>query len=310
MVARVTKARARRRSSANNLIGTIAIGVGLLALAYMVGKQSAPAPVTEKQKAYVAEFNLVEVPVPEHPVKAGTFVRDIPVRMEKFPQHQLPLGTVRDLELLQESRALVDFPGGLPMLHTNLGTGTEGSNPVVDRIPPGMRAMTVRVDATSSVEGWARSGSIVDVLLTEKDKTTVVAELVKILSSERSTSTSDLEPNRAVPSTVTLLVTQEQCLAINTAIPLGRISLVLRSPKDEEIWRKKYLSARDLPSGEKAPPKSSVKGVISFSSGEGNKNFALVDGQWIPADDVPVGFLVGSKAKEVKEAKEEEHEGK
>jgi Flp pilus assembly protein CpaB len=304
VVARITKYRTKRRSSANNLIGTVAIGAGLFALAYMVGKQSAPAPVIEKQRSFVAEYNVVEIPVPERPVKEGTYVRDIPVRMEKFPQHQLPTGVVRDLELLQNSRALVDFPGGLPMLHTNLGTEADGTNPVVDRIPPGMRAMTVRVDATSSVEGWARSGSIVDVLLTEKDKTTVVAELVKILSSERSTSAFDVEHNKTVPSTVTLLVTQEQCLAINTAIPLGRISLVLRSPKDEAIWRRKYLNASDLPSGEKVAPKSEVKGVISFSSGEGNKHFALVDGQWIPADDVPTGFLVGEREKGG------EHEGK
>lgn len=77
----------------------------------------------------------------------------------------------------------------------------------------------MRVDATSSVEGWAGSGSLVDVLLIQKDRTTVVAEKVKVLSSERSSSPVEGGASPSVPSTATLLVTQEQCLAINTAIP-------------------------------------------------------------------------------------------
>lgn len=303
MVARVSGSQARRYSSAGSLLGLIAIAVGVGSAAYVAGTRGAPAPTRESYKAFVPEYNVIEVPVPERPVQAGTFVRDIKTRMEKYPEHQLPRGVLRDLRGARDSVALVALPGGLPIVEANIGGVDEASNPVVGRIPPGMRAMTVKVDATSAVEGWARSGSIVDVLLVEKTRTTVIAEQVRVISTERSLS--PIEGNQApnvIPSTVTLLVTQEQCLAINTAVPLGKIAFALRSAKDSEGWRSTHFSSDELSQGKKVAPKARIGGVVSFGSGADRKQYALVDGAWIPADDVPTGFFV-------KPAEREGHEG-
>lgn len=65
-------------------------------------------------------------------------------------------------------------------------------------------------------------------ILIQRDKTTVIAEGVKILSSERSVSPVEGNAAPNVPSTATILVTQEQCLAINTAVSLGRLSFSLK----------------------------------------------------------------------------------
>lgn len=271
-------------------VGAIIAGVGLMA--YMLGAQTAPAPARERHKAFVPEFDVVEVPVPERPVAPGTAVRDIPTRLEKFPTHQLPQGALRDLAAVRDHVTLVPLPGGLPVMEANLGTADEVSNPLVGRIPPGMRAMTVRVDATSAVEGWARSGSIVDVLLVEKTRTTVIAEQVKVISAERSLSPVDAGQGAgAVPNTVTLLVTQEQCLAINTAVPLGKIAFALRSQKDVEGWRETRLSSDDIRGGGKEPERERVGGVVTFGTGSEKRQFALVNGRWIPADTVPTGFF-------------------
>jgi len=187
-------------------------------------------------------------------------------------------------------------------MEANIGSQDEATNPILGRIPPGMRAMTVKVDATSAVEGWARSGSVVDVLLVEKTKTTVVAEQVRIISAERSLSpvelTRSVGNNSGVPSTVTLLVTQEQCLAINTAVPQGKIAFALRSAKDADHWRDTHFSSEDLLQTKKPANKARIDGVISFGEGAERKQYALVDGDWVPADSVPEGFLINSKAKE------------
>lgn len=259
----------------------------------MIGKGHTPEVKVEQSRAYVPEFNVVEVPVPDRPVGAGVTMRDVPIRLEKFPEHQLPRGVVRDAGRVRDAVTLVALPGGLPILDVNLGSADEASNPLVGRIPPGMRAMTVRVDATSAVEGWARSGSVVDVLLVEKNKTTVVAQQVKIISTERSLSAAvSLDTSAAIPSTVTLLVTQEQCLAINTAVAVGKIAFALRSGADGDTWRDGDFDAQDLSgsSGKKGGAK--VEGVISFGSGPNKKNYALVDGKWIPSDSMPTGFFV------------------
>jgi pilus assembly protein CpaB len=261
----------------------------------MLGRGSAPTLIPERQRAYIPEFNVVEVPVPNIPVSAGTLVRDIPIRMERFPSHQLPSEVVRDVSVVRNSVALVALPGGLPMVATNLGAPDELSNPIVGRIPPGMRAMTVRVDATAAVEGWARSGSIVDVLLVEQTRTTVVAEQVKVISAERSLSPGAEDASMPIPSTVTLLVTQEQCLAINTAVGLGKIAFALRSARDPDGWRTTQFSAAAL-SDDRAPKNPArVSGVVAVGSGAARRRYALVDGAWIPTEQVPTGFLLGEE---------------
>ena len=295
MVARSSTFSARRYASAGRLLGLIAIAIGVGGVAFMAGKSGNAAVAVEQPRAFVPEFNVVEVPVPDRPVPAGTILREVPVRFEKFPRHQLPHGVVLDVGRVRDFVTLVALPGGLPILDVNVGSAEQASNPIIGRIPPGMRAMTVRVDATAAVEGWARSGSIVDVLLVEKNRTSVVAEQVKVISTERSLSAVSAEGDAAIPNTVTLLVTQEQCLAINTAVSMGKIAFALRSGADADAWRSKDFDADDLsqPGAVRSAPK--VQGAISVGSGASKKSFALVDGKWIPADDVPSGFFVGQK---------------
>ncbi len=298
MATRVSGSQLRRYSSTGTLLGVLAIACGVGSAAYVAGKRLRPNLVREQYKAFVPEYNTVEVPVPVRPVPAGTLVRDIKVRMEKFPDHQIPQGALKDLRLLAESVTLVGLPGGLPIMEANIGSQDEATNPILGRIPPGMRAMTVKVDATSAVEGWARSGSIVDVLLVERTKTTVVAEQVRVISAERSLSPVDSARgsgiNGGVPSTVTLLVTQEQCLAINTAVPLGKIAFALRSSKDAEQWRDTHFSSEDLSQHKKPVGKARVGGVVTFGTGAERKQYALVEGEWIPADTLPQGFSLKS----------------
>ncbi len=293
MVSRVSTPTTRRNLHASRVLGLILMGFGIAGVAYVQGRGAPVETRLERPRAFVPEFNVVEVPVPDRPVGAGMSMRDVPVRLEKFPEHQLPRGVVRDIGRVRDLVTLVALPGGLPILDVNVGTGDEASNPLVGRIPPGMRAMTVRVDVTSAVEGWARSGSVVDVLLVEKNGTRVVAERVKIISTERSLSGAvTLDPTAAIPNTVTLLVTQEQCLAINTAIAVGKIAFALRSGADGESWRDGEFEAADLSNREAKTRKPKVEGVISMGRGAEKRRYALVEGKWIPADSMPAGFFV------------------
>jgi len=298
MATRVSGAGLRRYSSAGSLLGILAISVGVGSAAYMTGRGFTAPPVREHYKAYVPEYDVVEVPVPVRPVPAGTSLREVATRMEKFPEHQLPGGVVKDLRPLLDRVVLAPLPGGLPIIGANIGGLDEATNPILGRIPPGMRAMTVKVDATSAVEGWARSGSIVDVLLVEKMRTTVIAEAVRVISAERSLSPLEGAKTAggaaAIPSTVTLLVTQEQCLAINTAVPMGKIAFALRSAKDDDTWRSTHFSSEEFSETKKSSAKSRIGGVVSFGAGAEKKQYALVDGEWLPADDLPPGFFVGT----------------
>lgn len=293
MVVRSSSVRPRRIPLGAGSLGLVSLCVAMSLGAYQLGRTYVSAPVVERQRAFVPEFNVVQVPVPRGPVPAGTNVKDIPIRMEPFPEHQLPEAAVRDLGTWRDAVTLVALPGGLPIVGSNLGAPDEISNPIVGRIPPGMRAMTVRVDATAAVEGWVRSGSIVDVLLVQPSRTTVIAEQVKVISAERSLSPGDDSAQAPIPSTVTLLVTQDQCLAINTAVALGKIAFALRSARDPDTWRTTQFSADSLSYDRKPSSGARVSGVVSVGSGSEKKSFALVDGAWVSTESIPAGFLLG-----------------
>ncbi len=237
-------------------------------------------------------FDIVEIPVPSEPVAAGTRLKDIRWKTSAYPRHQVPPGAIYDTGSFLETFATVPLPAGLPVFRENLSAASYSINRVVERIPSGMRAMTMKVDATTAVEGWAGSGSLVDVLLIAKDRTTVVAEKVKILSAERSTEPVEGVHAPSVPSTATLLVSQDQCLAISTAIPLGRIAFALRSSSDEDEWVDTVFTSDQLRSNPAADEKKkTITGYLSVKD-EDSRAFALADGKWIPTDIKPAGFLL------------------
>jgi Flp pilus assembly protein CpaB len=290
MAARTNSGIPKRRTRGGSNLLFAFVGALIAVAAFAFGQRQPAATPSPVQRAFVSEFQTIELPVPDRPVPAGMLVKDIPIRMERFADHQVPEGTVRDVSNYSNKITLVPLPGGLPIVHENLGAGDELVNPVVGKIPQGMRAMALKVDATASVEGWARSGSVVDVLLVEKSRTIVVAEKVKVLSVERSTSPIDEGPDAATPSTVTILVTQEQCLAINTAAPLGRIAFALRGTRDGESWKSTEFSPAEL-SADGSSTRASLKigGRATFIKDGKEQQFALIEGSWVPAENTSSG---------------------
>lgn len=291
MATRSGPACARRRGK-SGLGGYIVLGAAIVASGFILSRPGAEARPVKAAAPIVAQFDVVNLPVPVEPVPAGIKASEIKLKMTAFPRHQVPGGALNSLGPVLDSVSVAPLPAGLPLFAENFSATAGAGNPVIEKIPAGMRAMTVKVDATSAVEGWAGSGTVVDVLLVEKNRTTVVAEKVRILSAERSVSPVEGAGSPSVPSTVTLLVTQEQCLAVNTAIPLGRIAFALRSAQDSESWRDAVFTADNLKgSAISDRHASSVSGYAAVKDSSGKKSFALTDGKWIRAETVPEGFF-------------------
>lgn len=294
MAIRISGNPTRRYSAGGSILGILAMSLGVGSAAFIWGKSMTPQPASERYKAYVPEYDVIEVPVPEKPVPAGMIMRDVPVRLEKFPSHQVPSGAVREARSILNKVTLVALPGGLPIIETNLGRSEDIGAPLMGKIPAGMRAMTVKVDLASSGESWAQGGALVDVLLVEKNHTTVVAEAVKVISVDRSGPVGGggfTNPDSAgVSRIVTLLVSQEQCLAINTAVPIGRIAFALRSSQDETSWRATHFSSEELSAPKREQEPAHIEGMASFGLGADRRQYALVKGRWIPADSIQSAF--------------------
>ena len=291
-MAKRTMERPYAKRGRHTLVGLALLGTAIVGAAFILREGRYPT-VVQPPPPVVAQFDAVAVPVPVEPVAGGTRIKQIKFKNVMYPRHQLPEGALLDIAPVREGIVAAPLPANLPLFRANI-TLTMPGNPVTERIPPGMRAMTLKVDATAAVEGWAGSGTIVDVLLIEKDRTTVVAEKVKILSAERSVSPVEGGGTPHVPSTVTLLVTQEQCLAINTAIPRGRIAFALRSGRDEATWGDPIYTAEKLKGGDalSESTRDTISGYAIVHGSSGGNSFALANGRWVRAEAVPEGFLV------------------
>jgi len=295
MPGRISNTSRSNRGHRSSLSGVLIIAVAIICAAFIFQSRAPESRVEASVPIVVGEFDTVSLPVPSVFVPAGTKVKDIRVRNVTFPSHQVPSGALTSVREHLEAVTLAPLPANLPLFKENFSLLGAAKNPVIERIPAGMRAMTIRVDATSSVEGWAGSGAVVDMLLVEKDRTTVVAEKVKVLSAERSVFPVEGAAAPNVPSTVTVLVTQEQCLAINTAIPRGKLAFALRSGSDEENWSDTVYTAERLTGGVTVETKEGVSGFVSVEDAGGTSSFALANGKWVRASVIPEGFFAARR---------------
>ena len=251
-------------------------------------------PVEDKPEL-LPNFNSQQILVPKVPIQVGQKLTPDLFELTDFPQHLLPRNALYTLDS-EVLFAIAPLAVGVPISRDSLAKDpAKAVNPMLARIPRGMRAMTVRVDVASAVEGWAGSGSIVDVLLVEKEQTILIAESVQILSAERSLEPVDDRGSPSIPNTVTLLVSPEQCLSISTAIPRGRLSLVLRGASDTAPWKRKSLQAAKL-TPDAAVESRKVSGVLVSEE----HKYALVNGKWIQSISIPHGFLFAAQEKNEK----------
>jgi pilus assembly protein CpaB len=104
-------------------------------------------------------------------------------------------------------------------------------------IPPGMRALAVRVNDVIGVAGFTVPGTRVDVLVTisrgESSMSRAVVSNVQVLTAGTLYDQEASKDGKAIPSAVvTLMLTPEDAERITLAQHAGSITLTLRNPLD------------------------------------------------------------------------------
>lgn len=182
----------------------------------------------------------VDVVVAANDLQVGAKVEDRDIRLARIPQSAVPPGAFNKKApvvgrgvVLPVGRGDFILPGKLAAL--NAGSG------LPSLIPPGMRAVSVRVNDVVSVAGFVQPGSRVDVLATgnqgDDRQTMTVLENVAVIAVGKN-----LERNATGDATtapvITLLVSPDDGQRLTLASQEGRIQLALRNPLDtrrEEI---------------------------------------------------------------------------
>ena len=127
-----------------------------------------------------------------------------------------------------------------PLTETKLAPKEAGAG-LPPSIPPGMRAMSVRVNEVVGVAGFIVPGSRVDVMVILRGQKsdglarTVVSNVQVLTAGTRSDQENSKRDGKAVPSTVvTVMVSPNDAERIALAQAEGQIMLALRNPLDEE----------------------------------------------------------------------------
>jgi pilus assembly protein CpaB len=224
-------------------------------------------------------------------------IRSIPVRevevATKFvvvAAENLPLGT----RLSKEQVKLVGWPAATPvegsfasvddivgrgviqpvqaneLLTENKLAPKEAGAGLSPSIPPGMRALSVKVNDVIGVAGFTVPGARVDVVVVVKERDNSMARVVvsnlQVLTAGTKYDIEQAKDGKPMPSNVvTLLVTPEQAERISLAQTNGSITLVLRNPLDVDPTQTPGIrmaglmgSASTAPIEKPAPKRSKV----------------------------------------------------
>lgn len=180
------------------------------------------------------QIEMAEILIPIQRIEQGAMLEPSMFRKENRPKVGLSAGAIRDLEQIQGQYAKALILPDQP-LHEEYITRTRPINAITQKIPDGFRAVTIRVDAKTAVEGWAVPGVRVDVVwasqVAGKQALTVIVENSMILSADKNVD-SNAKGGPPIPSTITLLVSNEDAKKIQLASLSGTLSLSLRGDND------------------------------------------------------------------------------
>lgn len=210
------------------LIGILALGVGAL-VSYMVYTTLRRTVATVKQantQVVVAAIDL----------QVGARLEDKDLREVRLPGADLPQGYYQNKADVLGRGVVVPIAKGEFILPSKLAAENAGAG-LPSLIPPGMRAVSVRVNEVVAVAGFVIPGTRVDVLLTgnprgtDEPLTTTVLENVEVLAAGQKLQRSAQGEPQSVP-VITLLVSPEDAQKLTMASNEGRIQLALRNPLD------------------------------------------------------------------------------
>jgi pilus assembly protein CpaB len=191
------------------------------------------APVVRKTES-VETKDLV---VAAKPLEVGIMVKPEHVQVVKVPTASFPRGGFSKVEEVLDRPVISRILHEEPIIDGRLAARGSGAG-LAPIIPPGMRAVSVRINDVVGVSGFAQPGMRVDVLVTGRPSgandyvTKTVLQNILVLSTG-STMTANQKGEPIDSPTVTLLVSLKDAETLTLAQTEGKIQLVLRNTSDQ-----------------------------------------------------------------------------
>jgi len=213
--------------------------------------------------------------VATHNLENGALLKDVDVKMVDWGG-PVPMGVLLKSEDALGRGVIQPIYENEPILDSRLAAKGAGAG-LAAMIPPGMRAVAVRVNDIVGVAGFVTPGMKVDLLIAGTppkgtgglgDMTKTLLQNVEVLSAGQNI-TKDPEGKPISVGVINFLVTPEQAEVLSLASNETRIQLILRNPLDKEETNTKGTTVAYLyeqkngmpPAGGKAAPAPSKGGT-------------------------------------------------
>jgi len=213
----------------------------VLMVALLTGGGLAAGTYSYLQSVPVREVNMPTrtVVVARADLALGTELRQEDLTAAAWPESSVPEGAFAQPSELVGRGLIASVVRNEPILPAKLASKEAGAG-LPPIIPPGKRAVSVKVNEVISVAGYVLPGTFVDVLATaspsgrpEEMTSKIVLSQVQVLTAgTRMENQQDGKPMQV--TVVTLLVTPEESERLALASTEGQINLALRNPVDKQ----------------------------------------------------------------------------
>jgi pilus assembly protein CpaB len=232
----------------------------ILVAGFKSGGQS-PVPVAQPMaSALNQQPDSIAYISPETEVPVGTQLSQVKFKTLYGPRNSIPQDVFTDVSQVIGLYARGRLIAGMPVTRKDV---TDSDQVPFNTMPltPGNRAVSIEVDDTSGLEGHALPGTHVDVVLTFNQSGNLVSNIIvqnaRVLSyggdSTAAAATVGQRRSARVARTMTLDVSTQDALKIQTARQMGRLSLIMRAAEDDAAAETTNFTASDLAQANRGP---------------------------------------------------------
>lgn len=227
------------------MLMVVAIGCGLAA-SYMTSKLLAERNTAQPEEPKVSLL-VAKIRVP-----AWVPIKEPEKYFEEkdVPESLAPKKGLKEMSKIKGQRFLQPLSEGEYVLEDKLVNVEQAG--LIAKLPPGMRAIALKVNAESLAGGFVLPGYRVDVVSTTRSNgnandssSRIILQNMLVLAVD-TIANRDNQTNSILGSTVTLAATPEEAQRLSLAAALGELRLTLRTPDDNKIVRLPTSRSDDL----------------------------------------------------------------
>jgi pilus assembly protein CpaB len=237
--------------------------IGVLIFAFVVASAASlllyRVLVNRPQPAKAAG-EVARIVLAQRDLEVGTVLKEEDVHLADWPG-VVPTGAASKTSDVVGRGVITPIFAKEPVIETRLAAKGAGGG-LAAMIPPGMRAVAVRVNEVVGVAGFVVPGMRIDVLISGSRPggdpglgtiTKTLLQNLEVLSAGQDFK-KDAEGKPVVVQVVNLLVTPEQAEQLSLASSQTNIQLVLRNPLDHDVAKTPGTAVTYLFNGGKPKP--------------------------------------------------------